>query len=41
MIVDIILKKEEIDSDKKQDKKEALENLLKELIKKSKERKTK
>lgn len=41
MIVDIILKKEEIDSDKKQDKKEALENLLKELMKKSKERKTK
>jgi len=41
MIVDIILKKEETDSDKKQDKKKALENLLKDLIKKSKERKAK
>jgi len=39
MIVDIILKKEEIDSDKRQDKKEALEDLLKDLMKKSKEKK--
>ena len=38
MIIDIILKKEEdIDSDKRQDKKKALENLIKGLIKKSKE----
>lgn len=41
MIIDIILKKEDIASDERQDKKKALENLLKELIKKSKERKTK
>ena len=38
MIIDILLKKEEdIDSDKRQDKKKALENLIKGLIKKSKE----
>ena len=41
MIVDILLKKEETASDKRQDKKKALEDLLKELIKKSKEKKTK
>jgi hypothetical protein len=41
MIVDILLKKEERDSDKRQDKKKALEDLLYELIKKSKEKKTK
>lgn len=41
MIVDILLKKEETDSDKRQDKKKALEDLLKELIKKAKEKKTK
>jgi len=39
MIADIIFKKEELDSDKRQDKKKALENLLKELIQKSKENK--
>jgi len=37
MIADIIFKKEELDSDKRQDKKKALENLLRELIQKSKE----
>ena len=38
MIIDILLKKEDdIDSDKRQDKKKALENLIKGLIKKSKE----
>ncbi len=37
MLIDILLKKEDIDSDQRQDKKEALENLLKGLIKKSKE----
>jgi len=41
MIVDILLKKEESDSDKRQDKKNALEDLLKELIRKSKEKKAK
>ena len=41
MIVDILLKKEESDSDKRQDKKKALEDLLKELIRKSKEKKAK
>jgi len=37
MIVDIILKKEETDIDKREDKKKALEDLLKGLIKKSKQ----
>jgi uncharacterized protein involved in outer membrane biogenesis len=37
MIVDILLKKEDVDSDKRQDKKKALEDLIKGLIKKSKE----
>ena len=37
MIADILLKKEDVDSDKRQDKKKALEDLIKGLIKKSKE----
>ena len=37
MITDILLKKEDVDSDKRQDKKKALEDLIKGLIKKSKE----
>ena len=37
MIVDILIKKEDVDSDKRQDKKKALEDLIKGLIKKSKE----
>ena len=37
MFIDILLKKEDIDSAERQDKKKALENLLKGLIKKSKE----
>ncbi len=41
MIVDILLKKEDMDSDKRQDKKKALEDLIKGLIKKSKEAKEK
>jgi hypothetical protein len=39
MLIDILLKKEDVDSDKRQDKKKALEDLLKGLIKKSKEAK--
>jgi hypothetical protein len=39
MLIDILLKKEDVDSDKRQDKKKALEELLKGLIKKSKEAK--
>jgi len=37
MIADILLKKEDVDSDERQDKKNALEDLIKGLIKKSKE----
>ena len=41
MLIDIILKKEDVDSSTREEKKKALEDLMKELIKKSKENKEK